>query len=69
MAGVKGHWEVRREWLENWKEEMQEGFADTKGGTVFLCRALSSLSAGIHNLLVRLLLGGEDLAQDVLLVV
>lgn len=42
--------------------------ADTKGDTGFLCRALVSHGVGIRNLLVWLLLGGEGLAQDVLLV-
>lgn len=42
--------------------------ADTKGDTSFLCRALVSHGVGIRNLLGWLLLDGEGLIQDVLLV-
>ena len=46
----------------------EEGLADTKGDTSFLCRALVSHGVGIRNLLGWLLLDGEGLTQDVLLV-
>ena len=48
---------------------MEEVLADTKGDTVFLCRALVTHGVGIRNLLVWLLLSREGLAQDVLRII